>query len=99
MFICSLCATSCTQNEEITITEGQSRLLINITDTGIYNGNPTRATTDANYKTHFEHGDQIGLYAIKAQRPIEGFNNVCLTYDEERKSGQRQEIVYHIMKN
>lgn len=85
LFICSLCATSCTQNEEITITEGQSRLLINITDTGIYNGNPTRATTDANYKTHFEHGDQIGLYAIKAQRPIEGFNNVCLTYDEETK--------------
>lgn len=41
----------------------------------------TRAYTDSDFKTHFENGDKIGLFAIKDGSVLPNVNNRCLTFD------------------
>ncbi len=61
----------------------RTRLTINVTDNGYYasTGKPTTRTKQDDYQTIFTQDDRIGLYAIKDGALVEGYNNVCITYD------------------
>lgn len=83
MFVCTLFATSCSNEEDINLPATQGSIRFNFSDSGVHNTVSTKATTDKEYKTTFEEGDKIGLYAFastKATSAITGYENVCLTY-------------------
>lgn len=83
MFVCTLFATSCSNEEDINLPATQGSIRFNFSDSGVHNTVSTKATTDKKYKTTFEEGDKIGLYAFastKATSAITGYENVCLTY-------------------
>lgn len=63
--------------------EPRTCLTINVTDNGYYasTGKPTTRTKQDDYQTTFTKDDRIGLYAIKDGALVEGYNNVCITYD------------------
>lgn len=83
MFVCTLFATSCSNEEDINLPATQGSIRFNFSDSGVHNTVSTKATTDKKYKTTFEEGDKIGLYAFastEATSAITGYENVCLTY-------------------
>lgn len=83
MFVCTLVATSCSNEEDINLPVTKGNIRFNFSDSGVHNTVSTKAATDKEYQTTFEEGDKIGLYAFADEAtttPIEGYNNVCLTY-------------------
>lgn len=83
MFVCTLFATSCSNEEDINLPATQGSIRFNFSDSGVHNTVSTKATTDKEYKTTFEEGDKIGLYAFastEATSAITGYENVCLTH-------------------
>lgn len=83
MFVCTLVATSCSNEEDINLPVTKGNIRFNFSDSGVHNTVSTKAATDKEYQTTFEEGDKIGLYAFANEEtttPIEGYNNVCLTY-------------------
>lgn len=83
MFVCTLFATSCSNEEDINLPVTKGNIRFNFSDSGVHNTVSTKAATDKEYQTTFEEGDKIGLYAFANEEtttPIEGYNNVCLTY-------------------
>lgn len=83
MFVCTLVATSCSNEEDINLPVTKGNIRFNFSDSGVHNTVSTKAATDKEYQTTFEEGDKIGLYAFADEEtttPIEGYNNVCLTY-------------------
>lgn len=83
MFVCTLVATSCSNEEDINLPVTKGNIRFNFSDSGVHNTVSTKAATDKEYQTTFEEGDKIGLYAFANEEtttPIDGYNNVCLTY-------------------
>lgn len=83
MFVCTLVATSCSNEEDINLPVTKGNIRFNFSDSGVHNTVSTKAATDKEYQTTFEEGDKIGLYAFANEEtttPIEDYNNVCLTY-------------------
>lgn len=83
MFVCTLVATSCSNEEDINLPVTKGNIRFNFSDSGVHNTVSTKAATDKEYQTTFEEGDKIGLYVFANEEtttPIEGYNNVCLTY-------------------
>ncbi len=82
LFVCGLLVTSCTQDDVITEAAGaKGQFLINVTDSGVQSDAQTKAATDKDYITTFVNNDKIGLYAVKDGAIVEGFNNVCITFN------------------
>lgn len=83
LFLSSMFVTACSQDDDIIVTKGQSEIRFLITDTGVQSSASTRAVTDAEYRTTFENGkDKVSLFAVKDNKVIEGFDNICLTYQD-----------------
>lgn len=83
LFLSSMFVTACSQDDDIIVTKGQSEIRFLITDTGVQSSASTRAVTDAEYRTTFENGkDKVSLFAVKDNKVIEGFSNICLTYQD-----------------
>lgn len=83
LFLSSMFVTACSQDDDIIVTKGQSEIRFLITDTGVQSSASTRAVTDAEYRTTFENGkDKVSLFAVKDNEVIEGFSNICLTYQD-----------------
>ena len=77
--VCSLfIVSSCSQEENIENALQPKEFIINITDAGIHNAKNTRAT-EFGYTTTFQHGDKIGLFAVKDGQIVNDINNVCLS--------------------
>lgn len=96
---------SCSQEEELSVlsqNNTQKTLRITVSDTGVYGESSTRAVEDG-YKTTFEIGDAIGVYAIniKEGRIIE--ENRKFEYKEdgtwELALGQAIEYIESEMEN
>lgn len=88
LLVCTLFATSCSQDENTEIApNGQGQLHISITDMGVIkiNDGKTRATTNEKYQTVFTEGDRIGLFAVKYGQIIDNIENVCLQYNATHK--------------
>jgi len=83
--VCSFALLSCSQEEDYTtpnIPNETGSFDISVIDAGINSKDPqSRAVTDAEYRTTFVGGDQIGLFAVKGGNVLESVKNVCLTYD------------------
>jgi len=83
LFLSSMFVTACSQDDDIIATKGKSEIRFLITDTGVQSSASTRAVTDAEYRTTFENGkDKVSLFAVKDNKVIEGFDNICLTYQD-----------------
>lgn len=83
LFLSSMFVTACSQDDDIIATKGKSEIRFLITDTGVQSSASTRAVTDAEYRTTFENGkDKVSLFAVKDNEVIEGFDNICLTYQD-----------------
>ncbi|MBQ3070528.1 MAG: fimbrillin family protein [Tidjanibacter sp.] len=68
---------SCSQEEPVAPVGAEMPIQITISDAGILS---TRALTDSEYKTHFETGDAVGLYAVKEGAVVNNIANVRLSY-------------------
>lgn len=83
LFLSSMFVTACSQDDDIIATKGKSEIRFLITDTGVQSSASTRAVTDTEYQTTFENGkDKVSLFAVKDNKVIEGFDNICLTYQD-----------------
>lgn len=70
MFVCTLVATSCSNEEDINLPVTKGNIRFNFSDSGVHNTVSTKAATDKEYQTTFEEGDKIGLYVLQMRKPL-----------------------------
>ena len=67
--------------------DGRGTITVSVTDDGYLasaeEDTPATRTQELGYKTIFTAGDQIGLYVVKNNAVITGYDNLCLTLEAD----------------
>lgn len=67
--------------------DGRGTITVSVTDDGYFasaeEDTPATRAQELGYKTVFTAGDQIGLYVVKNNAVITGYDNLCLTLDAD----------------
>ena len=78
----------CSQNEEEVPGDVWNGIVLDVTDTGMFNNEPSTRTEDTGFVTTFTQGDQIGLFAVKDGVILDEINNMPFTFNGSSWSGK-----------